>query len=172
MGLSNERIIAQNKIETIQFLADILEAVKSIGDIAELSKIAYSLPEKDQKKAEEGRVIIAQLDDKIAEQRELAKQCEDEQNDIDKRKAEIEMANNGLNEKVVKIENRENKVSFREKEVEAYEKRLNEKETKLNEKELILAHDKDKLKTERVKFEEEQEAARKKAEEIKKLIEA
>lgn len=174
MALTNDRAEAQKKIETYQALLDIAKSIKELvakPDFAELSKQAYALPENDQRKAEEGRAIIAELDLKLAEQRTRAIDLQAEQDNIDLRKKELEAAASKVAENRKQAETREDIVSKREKAAEERDKKQNERDVVLSERESKLREREVNLGNDIAKFEEEKEESRRKAEEIRKLSE-
>jgi len=174
MGLSNEQVSAQKKLETYQVILDVAKSIKELAarpDFESLSKLAYSLPENDQKKADEGRAIISELDAKIDEQKKREAALQDEQDNIDKRSQEITDALRVIDEKNNKLASREDAVSRREDALTVREKTADERDKSLSDRERKLADGIDQLKSDRTDFDDMQAKARQRAEEIKKLSE-
>jgi len=174
MALTNDRAEAQKKIETYQALIDIAKSIKELAaqpNFAELSKQAYALPENDQRKAEEGRAIIIELDAKIADQRSRAIDLQAEQDNIDLRKKELETAANKITENRKQVEAREDVVSKREKAADERDKKQNERDVVLSERESKLREREVGLGNDIAKFEAEKDESRRRAEEIRKLSE-
>lgn len=174
MGLSNDRGEAQKKLETYQALLDIAEAIKELSakpDFKQLSKDAYSLPEADQKRADEGRVIITELNSKIAEQKTREKDLQEEQDNIDLRVTQLQEAQGQLVADRKKVSEREEVVGKREESTDERIKQFLLKEAALNERQTKLNAATKSLEERETKLTKEQEDSRRKADEIRRLSE-
>ncbi len=172
MALTNTE--AKAKLETYQALLDIAGSIKELAarpDFAELSKLAYSLPANDQKKADEGRAIIAELDTKLAEQRRNAVNQAAEQDNIDLRAKQLTEMQDLITASNKKLQEREEIVSKREKAADERDKKQAEREAMLNEKDAKLQEREIALGKDIAKFEAEKEESRRKTEEIRRLSE-
>lgn len=174
MGLSDDRATAQKKIETLQVLIDIGTFIKELPnskDFAELSQIAYSLPEADQAKANAGRATIAEIDAKLAEQKQNAKDLQDEQDNIDLRTKQLNDANDTVIADRKKVSDRENAVSKREDAVSDRESKVTDRENKVIDRENQLSASLTALKTAQDDFANKQAEAKERADKIKQLSE-
>lgn len=174
MGLTNDRADAQKKLETYQALIDIAAGVKELAagpDFADLAKVAYALPENEQKKADEGRAIIAELDAKNADLVLLQKDLKEEQDNIDVRVSQLSDASAKLAADNNKLKEREDIATKREKQADDREKKQNDRDIVLSEREAKLRAGEVNLENDTAKLASEKEESRRKADEIKKLTE-
>lgn len=172
MALTN--IEAKQKLETFQALLDISGSIKELAarpDFAELSKLAYSLPERDQARAEEGRQKIAEYEALIKEQRDRAKDLAAEQDNIDLRVKQLNEVQDLITASNKKLQEREEVVSKREKAADERDKKQTERDVTLSEKEAKLREREVSLGQDVAAFEKEKEENRKRAEEIRRLSE-
>lgn len=174
MGLTNDRVEAQTKIQTLQVLIDLGKFIKDLpssDEFAQLSKVAYSLPEIDQAKADAGRATIAEIDSKLAEQRQNAKDLQDEQDNIDLRIKQLSDANDSLVADRKKVTERENVVGKREDAVTSREDVVSEREKNADIKESKLSERENKLVIDQDIFDQKQAEAKERADKIKQLSE-
>lgn len=172
MALTN--IEAQKKLETYQALLDIAGSIRELAarpDFAELSKLAYSLPASDQKKADEGRAIIAELEANIAEQRTRARDLQDEQSNIDQRLSDLQVVSDRLIADRKALDQREDAVKRREKAADERDSKQNDRDIALSERDAKLIQREVALGNDIAKYETEKEESRKRAEEIRRLSE-
>jgi DNA repair exonuclease SbcCD ATPase subunit len=163
MGLTNERAEAQKKIETYQALLDIAVFVKELAarpDFTELSKLAFSLPEADRKKADEGRALIAEIDRRSAQLKTMNEQNNALLLSIEKKVRESAE----IDKKIAELAEREVVVANKEK-------FCSTKESELNTQEARLKADKDALANERSTFEQAKKDDKERVEAMRKLAE-
>lgn len=167
MGLSN----SEPKISSYQIMVEILDKLNVLasGDFPKLVKDIYALPEAEQKKADEGRKTIAEIDAKIAENNSLLEKLLQVQADIDKKREEnsaksasLISYDKELDERKTVLDKMERELSGRAKVQANEEIRLNSIETRLRSEEAAFI-------VQKKAFQEEQETARRKAEEIREL---
>lgn len=170
MGLSNN---AAEQISTTQVLIKLVEAIQNLDkkSIEQLSKDAYALPEWEQKKAEEARADIAKNQNLVAEYKDLLKEIEGQQDDIDKRAKEVKEAVSKLEQRKTAVETQENLANAKVKEQAKLGETLDARTKDLDKREAALKDGNEKLDARIKEFEAQQEKTRERAEEIKRLTE-
>lgn len=171
MGLS--QIESKEKLTSLQVAADLISAIKDLSanpDFKQLSKDAYSIPEQDQKVADEAREKIAEYKTVLAEQKNLQKALEAEQDDIDKRSSEISDALDKLNAKATELDKRAGSLNAQDKSLTQRTVALDAREAKLSKGEATLAQAQTKLSDDQVELAKAQDALEAKAEKAKALF--
>jgi len=172
MGLSNSPKEVLTTAQVILELATVLKEITSNPKVFEkLAKDAYGLPEAEIAKAEEARASISEYTALVAKKEKLEAELIAQQDNIDLRVGELEVAAEKRKEADKKLVERRAEILKREKELDIIDKAQSTRETALNAREAKLTADIAALATERADFEAAKEASKQRAEEIKRLSE-
>lgn len=172
MSLSNNPS-PKEVVTTYQALLDMaigLKALSANPNLEQLAKDAYSLSESEQARADAARADIQKNQDLIAQQKQLAADLVDEQDNLDLRTTQINDALAVIESKNADLSKRESALKSSASDLSSRENDLSKAQNKLDQDQAKLDQDQQNLSDAQTKLAADQTALKVKSDQLKALI--